>query len=73
MRCLAELSRDVFLYSESDDMVAFINNGSDIRCRKAGKSYIFNSDTLNLEPCDDTELPDADSKTFIKRKYYIDV
>ena len=73
MRCLAELSRDVFLYSESDDMVAFIKNGSDIRCRKAGKSCIFNSDTLNLEPCEDTELPDADTKTFIKRKFYIDV
>ena len=73
MKSLSDLSKDIFFYSESDDTVAYIMDGKDIHCRKAGKSYIFNSDTLNLEPCEDTELTDADTKTFIKRKFYIDV
>lgn len=68
---LSDLSKDIFFYAE-DDIAAYID-GNKIKCRRAGKSYIFDPDKLELIPVEEDNTSDADIKAFIKRKFYLDV
>lgn len=69
MTDLSGLSKDIFFYSE-DKLAAYID-GDKIKCVRAGKNCIFDTDKLELIPCGEEDS--SDLKTFIKRKFYLDV
>ena len=69
MTDLSDLSKDIFFYSE-DKLAAYID-GDKIKCVRAGKNCIFDPDKLELVPCGEEDS--SDLKTFIKRKFYLDV